>query len=64
MQTGVNDHFTPFDKGKAGENAYERKLPDNFASGENDDLFMRSILSNYALQGKEAEGNPKFQPEG
>jgi len=48
--------FTPFEKG-AGGNTYERKLPVNFSGGD-DDLFMRSIIANYALEAKDGDGKP------
>ena len=40
---------------------YERKVPEQFATG-NDDLFMRSMIQNYAREGKTDEDEP--QPNG
>ena len=36
---------------------YERKIPEQFATGA-DDLFMRSMISNYAREGKTEDGEP------
>ena len=47
VQTG--DVFYPFEKGMLGGAAYERKIPAHFG-GDGDDLFMRSVLKNYALE--------------
>lgn len=35
---------------------YERNIPSNFASGS-DDLLMRNLITNYALEGK-SDGSP------
>ena len=47
-----------------GEFGYSRQVPTNFAD-DGDDLFMRSMISNYALEGKACDasgckGNGKF----
>ena len=36
---------------------YERKVPEQFATGS-DDLFMRSMISTYAREGKTEDGEP------
>ena len=36
---------------------YERVIPARFADGA-DDLFMRSMIMNYAREGKNADGSP------
>ena len=36
---------------------YERVPPEHFAAGT-DDLFMRSMIMNYALEGKDKDGAP------
>ena len=36
---------------------YQRKLPDNF-SEDSPNKFMYLILTNFALEGKEADGKP------
>ena len=45
------DFYTVFESGKAGSNEYERVLPTRFTTGD-DDIFMRSMIANYALEGK------------
>merc|ERR1711907_853831 len=46
------DVFHPFDKGALG-NEYERKIPKHIDQG--DDLFMKSVMKNYALEGKDED---------
>merc|ERR1712220_48372 len=36
------------------EGAYQRVVPANFA-GDSDDIFMRSVISTYAQEGKDCE---------
>merc|ERR1711907_663241 len=48
------DVFYPFEKGMLGGTPYERQIPAHF-SGDGDDLFMRSVLKNYALEGKDED---------
>merc|ERR1711934_1199710 len=37
----------------------ERAIPKHYAGGDSDDLFMRSVMSNYALEGKDDDsGKP------
>ena len=36
---------------------YERVIPERYATG-NDDLFMRSMITNYAREGKNEDGSP------
>ena len=44
--------------GKLGGGKYERVIPANFG-GDTDDLFMRSVLSNYAREeSEEKTGKP------
>ena len=52
------DHFYPFEKGMLGVVAYERKIPAHFDGGDSDDLFMRSVYKNYALEGKTPDDDP------
>ena len=40
-----------------GENGYERVVPQNFAS-DDDDIFMRSMIETYALEAKNKDGTP------
>ena len=53
----TNVQFLPGDEGAGG---YERKIPDRF-SADSDDLFMRSMIMNYAQEGKDKEGAPNGQ---
>lgn len=41
----------PFEKGMLGKREYERVVPPRYA-GDGDDIFMRSVIKNYALEGK------------
>jgi hypothetical protein len=51
----AREHGTgPLDK------KYERQVPTNFAEGS-DDLFMRSMIKTYALEGKNKDGSPNGQ---
>jgi len=56
VQTG--DVFYPFEKGMLGGAAYERVIPAHFG-GDGDDLFMRSVLKNYALELKTDDDDKK-----
>lgn len=40
-----------------GQHGYSRAVPDNF-SGDADDIFMRSMITNYAREGANDEGAP------
>lgn len=40
-----------------GQHGYDRVVPANF-SGDADDIFMRSMISNYATEGASEEGAP------
>ena len=49
------DYYKPFNHGKGGQlDKYERVTPVRFATGD-DDIFMRSMIQNYALEGKVCE---------
>ena len=51
----IDGYYKPFNHGKGGQLAeYERVIPVRFATG-NDDIFMRSMISTYALEGKACE---------
>merc|ERR1712178_576594 len=49
--------FYPFEQGQLGGKPYERDIPAHF-SGDTDDLFMRSVFKNYALEGKDDSNKP------
>ena len=50
------DYFKPGFSGTIGASAYDRepRMPAHFAS-DDDDIFMRSMIANYALESKTAE---------
>ena len=43
-----------------GAGAYNRAIPARF-SADSDDIFMRSMIKNYALEGKNKDGSPNGQ---
>ena len=49
--TAQEDGTGPIDK------KYEREVPEHFKEGA-DDLFMRSMIKTYALEGKNKDGSP------
>merc|ERR1712100_234909 len=52
------DYYTVFESGREwGDNPYERKAPVGFST-ENDDIFMRSMIMQYALEGKQCDEGP------
>ena len=53
VQLGTTgDYFFPFEKGMLGAEEYQRVVPARF-EGDGDDIFMRSVIRNYALEGKD-----------
>jgi hypothetical protein len=57
------DYYTVFDSGKSFNGAYERAIPERFSAGT-DDIFMRSMLNNYALEGKACDDDGNCKPNG
>ena len=51
------EFFAPWESSKAEDAKYTRAVPDRFAA-DADDLFMRSMLTTYALEGKNKDGSP------
>ena len=47
--SGDPEYFTPFHSGQLGAKEYERVVPARF-SADSDDIFMRSMHENYALE--------------
>ena len=43
-----------------GDGGYERVTPKNYAA-DSDDIFMRSMVQQYALEGKNKDGSPNGQ---
>ena len=37
---------------------YARKMPENFENLHDDDMFMHSMIKNYAIEGKNENGTP------
>ena len=46
-----DEFYTPFEKGMLGAKEYKRVIPARF-EGDGDDIFMRSMVENYALEKK------------
>ena len=46
-----DEFYTPFEKGMLGAKEYKRVIPARF-QGDGDDIFMRSMIENYALEKK------------
>ena len=51
---GLGDYFKPGFSGTIGASAYSRTTTPRFSS-DDDDIFMRSMIENYALEEKTAE---------
>jgi len=59
LQVGsAGDYYFPFEKGMLGKDEYERVVPGRYM-GDGDDIFMRSVIKNYALEGKDKEHDDK-----
>merc|ERR1719263_2535348 len=53
----LNDVFQPGQSGKLGGGAYNRVTPARF-SADSDDIFMRSVIQNYAQEHQDGDGEP------
>merc|ERR1740117_14737 len=51
------EFYNAWDAVKDEEEGYHRAMPSYFA-GDDDDLFMRSMIKTYALEGKNKDGSP------
>ena len=49
--------YQPGQSGKLGGGAYSRVTPERF-SADSDDIFMRSVIQNYAQEGATKDGEP------
>ena len=49
--------YQPGQSGKLGGGSYDRVTPARFAA-DNDDIFMRSVVQNYAQEGSWKDGEP------
>lgn len=54
------EFFQPGQHEMLGGGGYERQTPKRFAA-DNDDIFMRSMIEQYALEGKNKDGSPNGQ---
>lgn len=54
-KSAIYKAFTP---DASGHEYYERQIPSTWDSSDHDDLFMRSIIKNYALEGRSDDGLP------
>ena len=51
------EFFGAHESSKADDAKYTRVVPDRF-SNDSDDIFMRSMINTYALEGKNKDGSP------
>merc|ERR1712083_371097 len=51
------DDYHPGQSGTMGAASYARVVPARF-SGDSDDIFMRSMISNYAIEAANKDGSP------
>ena len=54
------EFFQPGEHEQLGKGGYDRVTPARFA-GDSDDIFMRSMINQYALEGKNKDGSPSGQ---
>jgi hypothetical protein len=55
-----NEFFKASEHEKLGEGGYQRVTTSRFAN-DSDDIFMRSMIEQYALEGKNKDGSPNGQ---
>ena len=55
-----NEFYKVGEHGMLGEGGYERVTTTRFAA-DSDDIFMRSMIEQYALEGKNKDGSPNGQ---
>jgi hypothetical protein len=61
VQTKEIDNFSAWESGHDSvDGGYDRAVPDRF-SEERDDTLMKSLIQNYALEVKNADGKPSGQ---
>jgi hypothetical protein len=58
----LNGVYQPWQSGQQVD-GYERVLPTRFSNGS-DDLFMRSVIANYAQEGQDCDDDGKCKPTG
>ena len=54
---GEPKYFGAGDSGEKGADSYERVVPPRFAA-DSDDIFMRSMITNFAVEGQNKDGSP------
>ena len=54
------EFFTAAESGREAHGGYERQITSHF-SADSDDIFMRSMINTYALEGKNKDGSPNGQ---
>ena len=54
------EFFKSSEHDKLGDGGYSRVVPTRFAA-DDDDIFMRSMINTYALEGKNKDGSPNGQ---
>ena len=54
------EFFKVTESGKLGSGGYERVTTPRYAA-DSDDIFMRSMIEQYALEGKNVDGSPNGQ---
>jgi len=54
------EFFAPGEHEKLAEGGYKRVAPTHF-SADSDDIFMRSMVNTYSLEGKNKDGSPNGQ---
>jgi len=54
------EFFAPGEHDKMGGGGYARAVPARF-SADSDDIFMRSMINTYSLEGKNKDGSPNGQ---
>ena len=55
--TGEEELPRPYGPWDEGVDGYERQIPDHFTQ-DTDDIFMRSVYTNYAMEERDANGKP------
>lgn len=54
---GDPEYYGAGDNGEIGAKEYTRVIPPRFAA-DSDDIFMRSMITNFAVEGQNKDGSP------
>ena len=57
MQVSQQGSYLPTNSGQLTRGGYSRVIPDRF-SADSDDIFMRSMYNNYAVEGENKDKSP------